>query len=212
MIVYGAALSPYVRKVLLFAAEKGLQIEHDPLMGPPSEDFKKASPFGKIPALKDGDFYISDSTAIIAYMDKVKPQPELIPTEAKAHARAIWFEEYADTLLCAATTPIFFHRVVAPLLGRPQDLEVAARAEAEQLPPMLDYLERVAPESGWLLGDQFTLADICVGSVLCNLEHLNLAPTKAARPKTAAYAERVFARPSFAQALAGEKAFLGKAA
>ena len=51
MIVYGASLSPFVRKVLAYGAEKGLELEHKPLgLGSDDPDFLAASPFRKIPA------------------------------------------------------------------------------------------------------------------------------------------------------------------
>ena len=66
MIIYGSSMSPFVRKSLAFAAEKGIAVESVPAgMGGGPADFKSASPFGKIPALKDGDFLLADSTAIV---------------------------------------------------------------------------------------------------------------------------------------------------
>ena len=51
MIVYGSTLSPYVRKVVGFAAEKGLAIEVKPSgMGRGGPDFEAATPFRKMPA------------------------------------------------------------------------------------------------------------------------------------------------------------------
>jgi len=66
MIVYGATLSPFVRKVMVAGAEKGIDLELRSVV-PQSEDaeFRECSPFGKIPGLRDGDFTLSDSTAII---------------------------------------------------------------------------------------------------------------------------------------------------
>jgi glutathione S-transferase len=98
MIVFGSSISPFVRKVLASAAEKGIEVESKPLgLGSDDPDFLAASPFRKIPALQDGDFRISDSSAIVAYLDALKPDPELIPHEPRARARAIWFDEFADT-------------------------------------------------------------------------------------------------------------------
>ncbi len=80
MILYGASLSPYVRKVLAFAAEKGLELELRPGgMGQGGPDFEAASPFRRMPALRDGDFAISDSSAIVAYLEAKYPDPVLIP-------------------------------------------------------------------------------------------------------------------------------------
>jgi len=214
MIVYGSSLSPFVRKVLAFAAEKGIEVEVKPTgLGNKDPEFIEASPFGKMPGFRDGDFAISDSSAIVAYLDAVKPEPNLIPTEAKARARTIWFDEYADTILFACGGKMFFNRIVAPrFLGQAGDEEVAAKAECDELPPLLDYLERVIPESGFLVEDRLTLADIAVASPFANLLHLNVALDPKRHPRLKAYVEAILARPSFAPWIARETAFLEKTA
>ena len=210
MIVYGSSISPFVRKVLAFAAEKGIEVELKASgLGNKDPEFIEASPFGKMPALRDGDFAISDSSAIVTYMEALKPEPNLIPTEAKARARTIWYDEYADTILFACGGKMFFNRLVAPrFLGLPGDEAVAAKAECEELPPLLDYLERVIPASGFLVEDRLTLADISVASPFANLRHLNVAIDPSRYPKVLAYVETILARPSFAAWIARETAFL----
>lgn len=212
MIVYGSSMSPFVRKVLAFAAEKGIAVESKPIgLGSDDPEFLQASPFGKIPALRDGDFTVSDSSAIIAYLNALDPEPALIPAEPKARARAIWFDEFSDTLLFACGGKMFFNRVVAPrFLKRDGDLEAAARAEAEELPPLLDYLEKQIPASGFLVEDRLTLADIAVASPFVNLAHCgaDLGERRALRD----YVEAILARPSFSGWIARETAFLARAA
>ena len=214
MIVYGSSLSPFVRKVLAFAAEKGIEVESKPVgLGSEDPEFREASPFGKIPGFRDGDFAISDSSAIIAYLDAIRPEPNLIPADPKARARTIWYEEFADTILCACGAKMFFNRVVAPrFLGREGDLAAADAAERDELPKLLDYLERVIPESGFLVEDRLTLADIAVASPFANLGHLQVAVDGGRWPKVAAYAERMLARPSFSRHVERESAFLQRAA
>ncbi|MEA3013431.1 MAG: glutathione S-transferase [Sphingomonadales bacterium] len=214
MIVYGASLSPFVRKVLVFAAEKGIEVELKPTgLGSKDPEFIEASPFGKMPALRDGDFAISDSSAIVVYMEAVKPEPNLIPTEPRARARTIWFDEYADTILFACGGKMFFNRIVAPrFLGQAGDEAVASKAECEELPPLLDYLERVIPPSGFLVEDRLTLADISVASPFANFRHINVGLDPQRHPKTAAYVEAILARPSFAPLIAREAAFLERTA
>jgi len=113
MILFGSTLSPYVRKVAVYAAEKGLELELQPAgLGQGGPDFKAASPFGKMPGFKDDDFLISDSTAIITYLEAKFPEPNLIPLEPRARARAIWYEELADTIVMAAGVP------QGPLIGK----------------------------------------------------------------------------------------------
>ena len=214
MIVYGSSLSPFVRKVLAFAAEKGIEVESR-LVGLGSEDpeFREASPFGKIPGFRDGDFAISDSTAIIAYLDGIRPEPNLIPTDPRTRARAIWYEEFSDTILCACGAKMFFNRIVAPkFLGREGDLAAADLAERTELPPLLDYLEGVIPESFFLVEDRLTLADIAVASPFANLRHLSIAIDPARWPKATDYIGRILDRPSFKQYTDRETAFLARAA
>ncbi len=214
MIVFGPSLSPYVRKVLVFAAEKGLEVEQNTNTGGPNADpaFRAASPFGKIPAFTDGDFSISDSTAIVSYLERIKPEPSLVPSEARAHATAIWLEEFADDILGGATVRIFFNRVVAKRMGREPNLEAADKAEKDDLPKAFAYLETIVPESGFLVGDALSIADIAVASPCVNLGHMNIGPDAATYPKTAAYIARILARPSFAKLIEAEKAFFAAAA
>jgi len=214
MIIYGSSLSPFVRKVLAFGAEKGIELELKPSgLGNKDPEFLAASPFGKMPGLRDGDFSISDSSAIVAYLEAVKPEPNLIPTEPKARARTIWFDEYSDTILFACGGKIFFNRIVAPrFLGQAGDEEIAAKAECEELPPLLDYLESVIPASGFLVEDRLTLADISVASPFANLQHLGIVIDQGRHPKVGAYVEAILARPSFAPWIEREAAFLARAA
>ena len=223
MIVYGASLSPFVRKVLAFAAEKGIELELKPTgLGNQDPEFREASPFGKMPGFRDPgsgsgaggeDFCISDSTAIIFYLEAVSPEPNLIPTEPKARARTVWFDEFSDTILFACGGKMFFNRVVAPrFLGQPGDEEAAAKAECEELPPLLDYLERIVPESGFLVEDRLTLADISVASPFANFRHLDLAIDPGRYPRLVRYVEAILDRPSFKPGVERETEFLQKIA
>jgi glutathione S-transferase len=197
MIVYGATLSPFVRKTLAAAAEKGIEIDHQtPPFGQPHPEFEAASPFRKIPALKDGDFTVCDSSAIIHYFEGTKPEPALIPSDAKDRARVIWFEEFADTIVVSAAGAMFFNRVVAPMfLKQPGDEEAALKGE-KAIVPVLDYLEGIVPEpGGYLVGDRLTLADLAVASPFANLRHLKFDLSN--WPKTKAWTDAMLERPSF---------------
>ena len=209
MIVYGSSFSPFVRKTLAYIAEKGLQTELVPTSPiQPNPEFKQVSPFGKMPGFRDGDFGISDSTAIITYLEAKHPAPPLLPAGPEDRARTIWFEEFADTILIACMGKMFFNRFVSPrFYGRPGDEATAAEAEAKELPPILDYLEGVVPADGYLVGDSLTVADLSVASPFINLDHIGVRPDPARHPKIVAYVQRITTRPSFAKWVAEEKAF-----
>lgn len=211
MILYGAPVSPYVRKVLAFAAHKGLALELVPVgLGDPNPDFLACSPFRKMPAFRDGDFAISDSTAIITYLDAKFPDPALIPADPAQRAQTIWFDEFADTILTSAAGPIFFNRVVAPkFLNQPGDAAAADKAEAEAMPPVMEYLERTIPASGHLVGDAATLADIAVASPFVNAQHAGFAIDAARYPVLSAWLQAMHATPGFADWIPRERKMLG---
>jgi len=215
MILYGSSLSPFVRKVLAFSSEKGIELELQPTGFPNySADYLDASPFRKMPALRDGDYTLADSSAIIHYLEAKFPEPALIPADAKLRGKTIWYEEFADTLLFSCGAKIFFNRIVAPrFMGRPGDLEAAEQAELNELPPILDYLEKVVPcDGGFLVGDGLTLADLAVAGPFANFRHTETKVCPERYPRTLAYVDRILARPSFAQWVERETAMLAKVA
>jgi glutathione S-transferase len=211
MIVYGSSLSPFVRKVLAYAGEKGIEIEVRPTApGDPDPDFRAASPFGKMPALRDGDYALADSSAIIHYLEAKFPEPALIPADPQLKGETIWYEEFADTILVSCGAKIFFNLIVAPrFLGRAGDAEAARQAELNDLPPILDYLERVVPDEGeYLVGDRLTLADIAIAGPFANFRHTKTNVDPKRYPRTVAYVDRILARPSFAAWVERETAYL----
>ena len=215
MIIYGSSLSPFVRKVLAFADEKGVEVELQGTGFPNhSAEFLEASPFRKMPAMRDGDYTLADSSAIIHYIEAKHPEPALIPADAQLRGKTIWFEEFADTLLFSCGAKIFFNRIVAPrFMGRPGDLEAAEQAELNELPPILEYLEKVVPgDGGFLVGDRLTLADLAVVGPFANFRHTETKVCPERYPRTVAYVDRILARPSFAQWVERETAMLAKTA
>jgi len=210
MIVFGSTLSPYVRKVMVFGAEKGLTLELQAAgMGRGGPDFMAASPFGKMPGFKDGDFSISDSSAIVTYLEAKYPDPNLIPEAPESRARTIWFDELADTLMMAAGGAIFGNRFVRPRVMKIEaDHAAADAAVRDLLPPIFDYLERVIPASGYLVDDRLTLADIAIASPMATLGCISVGCDSTTHPKTAAYIKAMHARPSFAAIIAQDQAIV----
>jgi glutathione S-transferase len=211
MILLGTSVSPFVRKVMMYAAEKGIALENRPVRpGSDDPDFRIASPFGKIPAFRDGDFTLADSTAIVAYLEAKFPNPPLIPLEPRARGKATWFDEMSDTVMFPSCTKIFFNRVLLPRLRQqPGDEARASDAENRELPPIYAYLESVIPASGFLVGDSLSIADIAVINQLVNLTYSAVQFDAARYPKLVAYYTRHSARPSITGLIAADKAMLG---
>jgi glutathione S-transferase len=198
--LYGISASPYVRKVRVALEEKGIAYEHDPVVPMNvSAEYKRISPLGKVPAYRDGDHTLADSSVIIAYLEKVKPQPALYPSDPYEFARALWFEEYGDSALVAVTGPkIFFQRVVAPkFLNQKCDEAVVQKAVDEELPPFFDYLEGEVGEGGVVAGTRFSIGDIGLVTHFVNLQFAGFGVDAKRWPKLARYVDHVMARPSF---------------
>lgn len=177
--VYGASLSPYVRKVRIALAEKGLayeQVQVDPFR--PPADFATLSPFKRIPALRDGDKTMADSGVICTYLEAQYPDKPLTYSDPWLKSQVQWFEKFGDYELGpVATYGVFRNRVVMKLLGKPCDEEQVAKCMNQKLPPLLDYMEShlesrlqsgTAPVS-FMVGDRFTLADIAIAAHFINL-------------------------------------------
>ena len=213
MILYGSTFSPFVRKAAAFLREKGIEFELRQTGFPDaSPEFCEASPFRKMPALRDGDYCLADSSAIVHYVEAKHPEPALIPAEPQERGLTVWFDEFADTIMGSCGAKMFYNRVVAPrFIGRPGEEGVADAAERDELPPILDYLEKTIPDGAeFLVGGRLTLADLAVASPFANMRHMNIALDR--WPRTLAYVERILERPSFATLIAKEAAFLERTA
>jgi glutathione S-transferase len=200
LTIIGSFVSPYVRKVLACMNLKGLAYEVDPITpfyG--NDEFRRLSPLCRIPVLVDGEFSVSDSTVICAYLDEAYPGHPLFPADPKDRARARWLEEYADTRLGDLFIWSFFYqKVVKPMVwGEPTDEARVAKAEEEGIPAALDYLERELPADGFLFGE-IGAADIAIASFFRNGAYAGFETDASRWPRTAAFVERTLADPAIA--------------
>lgn len=207
--ILGANISPYVRKVRVYLAEKNIPYELEPVnpfaAGP---EYRKISPLGKIPAMQDGDVTLADSSVICAYLERKHPQPALFPADPAAYGRALWFEEYGDGGVSTLSGVIFRQRVVMPLFFKQATDEAAVQACIEKdVPPIFDYLEgQVGDNATALVGGQFSIGDIGLATQFVNLRHAKFTVDASRWPKLAKYIANVHARPSFAAVIAEEEA------
>lgn len=212
MKLYGAALSPFVRKVRVFLGEKGVEyqaVHVDP--NDPPADYARLNPLMRIPALEDGDRVLADSAVICAYLERRHPDTPLYPADDYAYARTLWFEKFADYELGAnCTRAVFRNRVIMKLLGRECDEDRVQHALRDAMPPLLDYLEEELGEREYLVGDTLTVADIALASQFVNLQHGGETVDPGRWPRLAAHIHRMHARETFLQQIEKESAFVKK--
>lgn len=211
IILYGAPLSPFVRKADAMLREKGAEFELESVNIMPMPDwFKQISPARRIPVLRDTSIgeegtrgTIPDSSAICAYIERKFPDPALYPSDPYEHGRAVWFEEYCDSELAGAVGLGIFRPIqFARFQGKEPDVATAKQTYAKSLPRPLDYLEGEIGDSGFLVGDSLSIADISLACQLVQLE-LVAGPLDSARwPAVARLVERLTQRPSFAPCIA----------
>ena len=204
----GAPVSPFVRKVRVYLEERGLAFESENMLpGSDDPEFRKISPLGKIPAYVDGGVGICDSSVIMAYLES-KHGPALCPQNPADLARALWLEEYGDSAEADLFIfGIFFPQVVAPRMnGTEPDVE-AIQASVDRLPEVFDYLETQI-DGEFLVGNEFTVADIGIASPFVNLQYAGHQPDPAKWPKLANYVAGILKRPSFRASMADEAAMM----
>jgi glutathione S-transferase len=212
-VLHGAIASPFVRKVRVALAEKGIAYESDPIMPfGVSEDYKKISPLGKIPCYTPHEgCNIPDSSVIVAYLERTNTDNPLYPENPEDFARALFFEEYADSALVAAVGSVFFQRVVGPLfMNQETDEAVIADALENQVPPLFAWLEEQIGDNEFLVGGKFSIADIGIASPFVNFGHAGESVDAGKYPKLAAYLDRIHSRPSFKACIDEEKALCGQ--
>jgi glutathione S-transferase len=159
-VIWGSG-SPYAWRVLLTLEVKGLSYESR-LIQFSRDDHRSPghlalNPRGKVPVLRDGDYVLSESLAIMAYLDRKHPEPPLFGRSAQ-ETGLIWkaiseFESYVWPLA---------DRVVVPAFGgRPLDA-ADMQAAAGELHGELGRMEEAVSARGWLAVEELSAADLAV--------------------------------------------------
>ncbi len=209
LTLYGAHLSPYVRKVRLVLATKNLDYKHVivvPFQKDQPAEFLEHSPLRKIPLLKAGAHYIPDSSVICQYLEKAYPDTPLLPQDPADMARVLWFEEYADSHMTAAIAGhLFAEKILAgPIFNRAPNEEEISLAIDKEIPAIFDYLSKEL-RGDYLMGDTLTLADLAVGGLFIALHHCEVGCDRERWPAVADYIARLMAMPVFSKTLHEEQ-------
>jgi len=160
LILYGPALSTYVRVVRMGAAERGVELKMErTFLGP--GDARDLHPFSRLPVLRHGDFEVYETLGIITYLEEAFPGPALLPKEAKAKALALqWI-----SAINAYIDPVFVRRYILghylPVLqGQPPN-QAQMEAAIPDLRHHLAVLEKnLAKGQPYFVGASLTWADL----------------------------------------------------
>ena len=155
LTIFGVRQSTYVRSVRLVCEEKGLTYRH--VEYPPhSEEMRRLQPFGRVPAMVHGDFHLFEAQAIARYLDRLAPEPVLIPTEVRAQAEMDqWMSIAADYGFDALIRNWYLRE--RGLL--PTD-EIATAAAKEQAAVLFGLADQRLMNADYLAGSALSLADL----------------------------------------------------
>ena len=213
LTVFGAPLSPFVRKARLCLLEKGLDYQLEFVMPfTPPEWYLQLNPLGRVPAFKDGELCIADSSVICQYLEEAYEQTaRLYGNNAAQRAQIRWLEKYADYELAPQTTfSVFRNRILKPSSGHRCNEESVQAALNEKLPPHFDYLERQLSQNGFFVGNQLSMADIAFACQLINMEHGGELINAGRWPALAAHFARMESLASVESLLPSEQQLIAK--
>lgn len=211
LIVYGVPLSPFVRKLRLCLIEKALDYQLEIILPFNQPDwFRDINPLGRIPAIKDGDLVLADSSVICQYIEEKHQQlTPLLGNNAEQRAKVRWLEKYADYELAPLTTfTVFEQRIINPSMKKPINESLVKLALSEKLPAHFDYLEQTLGSAEYFVGDNLSLADIAFACQIINMEHGGEKLDEQRWPNITALFLRIKARPSMQSILPSEHRIL----
>lgn len=169
LTLLGDARSTYTRTARMGLAEKGVAVT---LQGcsPQSPELLAVNPFGRIPAFRDGDFELYETSAILRYVDESFDGPALLPGTIAERARCEqWISAtnayFYDTMVRRYVLQYVFPRGQ----GGVPDAGVIAAA-VKEMPAQLAVLDRACERSEYLAGAAVSLADLFIAPILAYVE------------------------------------------
>lgn len=206
--LYGVPQSPFVRKVRSFMHAKQLPFNIIPIMpGDSRKTFRRMSPFGKIPAYREGSLRLCDSSVICAYLERCHPESPLFPSDNRNYAHALWIEEYCDTVVSKIMTfRLMYQCFLKPAFRRiPPDKELIETTLREDVPPILNHVELfIMNDQEFLAGPDLSIADISMTAHMLSYIYSGHEINPEKWPKTSNYIERMLKTGPFPRVLREE--------
>jgi RNA polymerase-associated protein len=151
------------------------------------EDLALMNPYNRVPVLVDRDLILYESNIINEYIDDRFPHPQLMPADPVMRARA----------------RLFLYRFEQELFSHIEPVEKNLKTADKSRLVIRDNLVQIAPvfaRQKFMLGEEFSMLDVAIAPLLWRLDHYGIVLPKQAAPLMK-YAERIFARPAFIEAL-----------
>jgi stringent starvation protein A len=189
MQLYSGTTCPFSHRCRFVLYEKGMDFQViDVDMYNKPEDLAVMNPYNRLPVLVERDLVLYESNIINEYIDERFPHPQLMPADPvmRARARLMLFNMEVE----------LFSQIEALESGKEKQVDRAK----QQVQDRLIELAPVFTKTKYMLGDDFTMLDVAIAPLLWRLDHFGVRLGKPAAALMK-YAERIFSRPAFIEAL-----------
>lgn len=162
-----------------------------------SPEYLKVHPLGLVPALQDGSLTIIESGAIVTYLADKYPEKKLAPPVASPE-RGTYYQWlfFAVASMEPPLMQVFQHTVQLPEEKRISQVAEGGRTKFAETVPVIEKALQGKP---WIMGNQFTAADVLIGMMVIFARSLKLTEGNATLED---YAKRLTERPAFQRARA----------
>ena len=195
--IIGSIRSTYTRAICMVCEEKGItyRLTETPLRAP---EIRAIHPFGKMPVLRHDDVELFESKAIATYLDRSFPGPGIFPSDPHLAALTEQWVSLVNTVMDRTLIRTYLFAYIAPGTADGSPDREAIDAVMPAVREQITVLDNAVAKTGYLVGDQFTFADINLLPILHRVGQLpEGADALSAAPHLAFYYERHAARPSF---------------
>ena len=156
--------SPNARRVQVFMAEKGIEIERVPVDIRAGEnlsaDYLAKNPSGRVPVLElDDGTYLSESVAICRYLEGLQPEPNLFGTDPLESAQIEMWQRRVELNFMSDVAGAF-RNITGFFKDRETCIAEWGQVCAQRAPKSLQIFDEQLAQSEYLAGGRFTNADI----------------------------------------------------
>lgn len=197
--LYHAALTRSIRILwLLEELDIPYELETVTFVPPSAAPYSQSTPSGKLPVIEDDGLVLSESGAILEYIiDRYGKGRLAPPPGSKERGPFLQWVHFAEATAFPALGQIAFHTLFKPEADRiPAVVEDSRRTAATTL----DVLERALTGKDYILGSDFSGADVMLGYTLLAATFLGVLSDR--HPNATAYYARLSSRPAFQKAMA----------
>ena len=195
--VVGTPRSTFVWSVRMALAEKGVAYTHEPVT-PHTAEVLAINPFGRVPAFRDGEMKLYETSAILRYIEESFPGPSLLAGNPRSRAT---MEQWVSVINCHAYDAMvrrYVLQYVFPKGANGAPDRAVIDAAVPQIKLHLEVLDRAYGPRNLLVGDTVTMADLLLAPIVFYLGMFPESKTLLAGAPNVARAHAWMAeRPSF---------------